>query len=372
MEKRDYYEVLGVSQSATEQELKNSYRKLALEYHPDRNPGNRGAEEKFKELGEAYSVLSDAEKRARYDRFGHAGVTSGAAGYGGGVDPFTTFEDLLGDFFGFGDTFGTTNRRRTRAKRGADLRFDLELTLESAATGQQREIRIPRLDACVACSGTGAKPGTGMTTCSKCGGAGQLRYQQGFFTVSRTCGACQGSGSIVRSPCEECRGQGRIQRERVLEVKIPAGVDSGSRLRVQGEGEAGSMGGPSGDLYIVVHVTDHEIFERQGPDLHCTVAITFSQAALGAEAQVPTLIDGQETIKIPAGTQTNAVFKLRGRGVPKLDRPGRGDLYVIVKITTPAKLSKEQRKLFEELAKLEEKTGSRETGVFKKVKDMLG
>ncbi|MBI4470787.1 MAG: molecular chaperone DnaJ [Acidobacteria bacterium] len=371
MDKRDYYEVLGVGRSANEQELKVAYRKLALQYHPDRNPGDREAEERFKELGEAYGILSDAEKRSRYDRFGHAAFAPGTSGYGG-ADPFTTFEDLLGDFFGFGDVFGAPTRKRSRARRGADLRFDLELTLEDAAQGFQREVRIPRLDQCATCRGTGARPGTTTTPCGQCAGTGQVRYQQGFFTVSRACGICQGSGTVVKNPCEDCRGQGRVQRERVLEVKIPAGVDNDSRLRIQGEGEAGSMGGPSGDLYIVLHVADHEVFERQGADLHCAVSITFSQAALGSEIHVPTLIDGEEVIKVPPGTQTNAVFKLRGRGVPKLERAGRGDLFVTVKVSTPSKLTKEQRRLFEELAKLEGRSTPQDAGVFKKVKDMLG
>lgn len=371
MDKRDYYEVLGVGRTATEQELKNAYRKLALQYHPDRNPGDHEAEERFKELGEAYGILADAEKRARYDRFGHAAFAPGAGGFGG-VDPFTTFEDLIGDFFGFGDVFGAQGRKRTRAKRGADLRFDLEITLEDAAKGLQRELRIPRLDLCATCRGSGAKAGTTSVPCSQCAGTGQVRYQQGFFTVSRACNLCQGTGTVIKNPCEDCRGQGRVQRERTMEVKIPAGVDNGSRLRVQGEGEAGAMGGPPGDLYIVLHVADHELFERQGSDLQFAVSVTFAQAALGTEITVPTLIDGEEVIKIPAGTQTNAVFKLRGRGVPRLERTGRGDLYVTVRVITPTKLSKEQRKLFEELARLEGRSAPPDSGVFKKVKDMLG
>ncbi len=373
MEKRDYYEILGISRGATTQEVKNAYRKLALQFHPDRNPGDRPAEEKFKELGEAYSVLSDEEKRARYDRFGHAGVASSAGAYGG-FDPFTTFEDLLGDFFGFGDAFGTTTRRRTRtrAKRGADLRFDLELKLEEVATGISREVRIPRLEVCPSCRGSGATAGTSTVPCGQCGGIGQVRYQQGFFTVSRACGACQGTGTVIKNPCPECQGNGRIQRERTLEIKIPAGVDNGSRLRIQGEGEAGLMGGPPGDLYIVIHVPEHDIFDRRDYDLQCTVSVTFSQAALGAEVRVSTLIDGEEVLKIPPGTQTNSVFKLRGKGIPRLEKSGRGDLYVNVKVATPAKLTKEQRRLFEELAKLEETADGKERGVFNKVRDILG
>jgi molecular chaperone DnaJ len=372
LEKRDYYEVLGVSQSATLQEIKSAYRQLALKYHPDRNPGDKEAEEKFKELAEAYSVLSDAEKRARYDRFGHAGVAS-AAGVGvGGFDPFTTFEDLLGEFFGFGDIFGTTRRRRSQARRGADLRYDLEVTLEEAAKGVDRQIQIPRLEQCQTCSGAGTAPGTSRSVCTTCNGSGQVRFQQGFFTVSRTCGHCHGTGTIIKNPCSTCYGHGRVEREKALEVRVPPGIDTGSRLRIQGEGEAGTGGGGPGDLYIVVHVRDHEVFDRQGSDLYYTAPITFSQAALGAQLKVPTLIDGEEMLAVPPGTQSGSVFRLRGKGLPKLGKSSRGDLYVNMKIVTPTKLTREQKRLFEELAKLEEKGNDKEKSVFDKVKDMLG
>jgi molecular chaperone DnaJ len=369
--KRDYYEVLGVGRNADEQELKSAYRKLALQYHPDRNSGDKEAEEKFKEIAEAYGILSDPEKRARYDRFGHAGVGS-AAGYGAGFDPFSTFEDLLGEFFGFGDIFGTTTRRASRARRGADLRYDVEITLEEAARGIGKQLRIPKLETCTTCRGSGAAQGSSPATCPTCNGVGQVRYQQGFFTVSRTCGRCHGVGTIIKNPCSSCGGNGRTQNEKVLEVRIPPGVDDGTRLRVQAEGEAGTNGGGPGDLYVVLHVREHEFFQRQGANLYCTVPITFSQAALGAEMKVPTLIDGQETLKVPAGAQSGEMVKLSGKGMPRLDRGGRGDLVVNLRVVTPTKLSRELRRVFEELARLEPKQPDKERGVFDKFKEMLG
>ena len=304
MSKRDYYEVLGVGKGATEAEIKSAYRKLAVRYHPDKNPGDHEAEEKFKEAAEAYSVLSDGEQRARYDRFGHAGVSSGAgAGAAWGSAGFGGIEDILGDLFGFGDVFGgrSTGGRRSAAQRGADLRYDLEMTLEEAAAGMTAQLRIPRLEECEACKGAGAAPGTQPETCQTCSGAGQVRYQQGFFSVARTCGQCRGTGKVSKTPCEKCRGAGRVEREKQMEVKIPAGVETGSRLRLAGEGEAGTQGGPAGDLYVVIHVSEHEVFERQGNNLYASIPITFAQAALGAETTVQTL-DGQEPLKIPAGT----------------------------------------------------------------------
>lgn len=371
MEKRDYYEVLGVDRTADLQTIKNAYRKLAMEYHPDRNPGNKEAEEKFKELAEAYSVLSDEEKRARYDRFGHAGLSGAAGGGFAGFDPFTTFEDLLGEFFGFGDVFGTATRRRTRAQQGADLRYDLEITLEEAAQGVEKTLTVPRLEQCPSCRGAGTAPGTSVSTCPTCGGSGQVRYQQGFFTVARTCSQCHGAGTIIRNPCTECRGQGRVRREKILEVRIPPGVDTGSRLRITGEGEAGLHGGRYGDLYVVIHVREHELYQRQGADLYCTVPITFAQAALGTELKIPGLLGRQETLRIPAGTQSGSVFRLPGKGMPKLGQAGAGDFYVNVRVMTPTKLSRDQRRLFEELAKLEKQSEDAEKSLIEKMRELF-
>ena len=374
MAKRDYYEVLGVSRGATEAEIKSAYRKLAVRYHPDKNPGDQAAEEKFKEAAEAYSVLSDAEQRARYDRFGHAGV-SGAAGAQGawGAQGFGGIEDILGDLFGFGDVFGGRGGgggRRGAAQRGADLRYDLEMTLEEAAKGMTAQLRVPRLEACDQCKGSGAAPGTQPETCPACSGAGQVRYQQGFFSVARTCGQCGGSGRVIRTPCDACRGAGRVEREKQIEVKIPAGVETGSRLRLAGEGEAGPQGGPAGDLYVVIHVKEHEVFERQGNNLYASVPVTFAQAALGSEVSVTTL-DGQENLKVPAGTQTGTVFRLKGHGMPVLGGRGRGDLFVSVTVVTPTTLTREQRKLLEQLAQIEEKDLG-DKGLIDKVRDIFG
>ena len=372
MAKRDYYEVLGLSRGATEAEIKSAYRKLAVRYHPDKNPGDQEAEEKFKEAAEAYSVLSDAEQRARYDRFGHAGVSGAAAGAGWGAQGFGGIEDILGDLFGFGDMFGgrSAGSRRTAAQRGADLRYDLEMTLEEAAAGMTAQLRIPRLEMCDACRGTGAAPGTQPETCQACGGAGQVRYQQGFFSVSRTCGQCRGAGRVIQTPCETCKGAGRVEREKQMEVKIPAGVETGSRLRLAGEGEAGAQGGPAGDLYVVIHVREHDVFERQANNLYASVPVTFAQAALGSEVFVPTL-DGQQNLKVPAGTQTGTVFRLKGNGMPALGGRGRGDLYVSVTVVTPTTLTREQRKLLEQLAEIEEKDLG-DKGLMDKVRDIFG
>ena len=349
MAKRDYYEILGVTKSSTEVEIKRAYRTLAVQYHPDKNPGDAVAEDKFKEAAEAYSVLSDQQKRAAYDRFGHQGVGAGA---GGGFDPgFSNIEDIF-DMFGFGDMFGQRGGRRTTVQRGSDLRYDLEITLEDAATGKDEKLRIPRLETCGECTGTGAEKGTSAETCITCGGSGQTRYQQGFFSVMRPCGNCSGKGQIIKSPCKECKGQGRVEREKTIEIKIPAGVETGSRLRVTGEGEAGVNGGPSGDLFIVLHVKEHENFERQGVNLYSAVPITFAQAALGAEIQVKTL-DGEEDLKVPAGTQTGTVFRVKNQGMPNLGGRGKGDLFVAVTLVTPKSLTKDQRKLLEQLAEIE-------------------
>ena len=352
--KRDYYEVLGVSRSATDQDLKSAYRRLAHQHHPDKNQDDPRAEEKFKEAAEAYTVLSDPEQRKRYDRFGHAGV-SNAASAAWGAPGFGGIEDILGDLFGFGDVFGAGGRagaRRSGAQRGADLRYDLEINLEQAAVGMTAQLRIPKLETCETCGSSGSAPGTQPEACRTCEGAGQVRFQQGFFSVSRTCGTCRGTGQVITSPCASCRGAGRVEREKSIEVKIPAGVETGSRLRLQREGEYGAYGGPAGDLYVVIHVAEHEQFERQGNNLYSSVPVTFAQAALGSEISVKTL-NGEQPLKVPAGTQTGTVFRVRGQGMPVLGGRGRGDLFVAVSVVTPRTLNREQRKLLEQLAKIE-------------------
>src|SRR6188474_36879 len=350
--KRDYYEVLGVDRQATDQQIKSAYRKLALKHHPDRNPGDRQAEESFKEAAEAYSVLADAQKRSLYDRFGHAGVSG--ASQGAGFDPtiFADFSDIfsgLGDVFGFGDLFGS-RRRRGGPQRGADLRYDLEITFEESATGTDTTIQIPREEACETCAGSGAASGTKAETCSQCKGSGQLRYQQGFLTVARPCPNCRGTGKTIAKPCQTCRGAGRIGRERALTVKIPPGIATGQRMRLYGEGEHGTAGGPAGDLYVVVHVQEHPFFHREGDDLYCELTIPFHTMALGGEVRVPTL-DGRDELNIPGGTQPGARFKLRGKGMPNVSGRGHGDLHVIARVAVPKKLTREQRQIVEELAR---------------------
>jgi len=370
--KRDYYEVLGVSRTATEQELKSAYRRLAHQYHPDKNQANPEAEEKFKEAAEAYGVLSDTEQRSRYDRFGHAGVSS-AASAAWGAPGFGGIEDILGDLFGFGDVFGGPGRgstRRSAQQRGADLRYDLEISLEQAATGLTAQLRIPKLEACESCKGAGTAPGTQPETCRTCEGAGQVRFQQGFFSVSRTCGNCRGTGQVITSPCETCRGKGRVEREKQIEVKIPAGVETGSRLRLQREGESGAYGGSAGDLYVVIHVAEHELFERQGNNLYASVPVSFAQAALGAEIKVRTL-SGEDDLKIPAGTQTGTVFRVRGQGMPVLGGRGKGDLFISVSVVTPTMLTREQRKLLEQLSQIETKD-LHDKKLSEKVRDIFG
>ena len=383
MSKRDYYEVLAVAKDASDQEIKSSYRKLALKFHPDRNPGDKAAEEKFKEAAEAYAVLADADKRHLYDRFGHAGLGAAATG-GAGFDPtvFTGFEDILGglgDIFGFGDLFGS-GRRRGGPQRGADLRYDLEISFEESAHGAETSIQIPRQETCETCHGSGAAPGSKPTTCPQCQGRGQLRYQQGFFTVARTCGQCRGSGQVISNPCSACRGAGRLQKERKLTVKIPAGIATGQRLRLSGEGESGGAGGPAGDLYVVVHVQDHSFFHRDGNDLFCEIPLNFSTLALGGEITIPTL-EGHDTFKISDGTQTGTVFRLRGRGMPDVTgRGGRGDLLITVKSITPKKLTRDQKKLMEQLAATLPKEKFEPTprdeqedrGLFERVRDIFG
>ena len=350
--KRDYYEVLGVARVASDVEIKSAYRKLAMTYHPDRNPNNPEAEDKFKEITEAYAILADGEKRTLYDRFGHAGL-GGSAGGPAGFDPaiFQDFGDIFGDIFGFGDMFGQGGRRRSRAQRGADLREDLHLEFEEAVFGVDKQVNVRRHETCDACRGTGAAPGKAPVSCRSCNGRGQVRYQQGFFSIARTCPACQGAGNVITDPCPKCKGEGRLMRERVVETKVPAGVEDGTRIRFSGLGEAGAFSGPAGDLYIVLHVKEHAFFEREGNDLHCVVPISFPQAALGTEIMIPTL-EGEHKLKVPEGTQSGTSFRIRSKGVPILNSHGKGDLYVEVRIQTPAKLNKRQRELVAELGQL--------------------
>jgi len=373
---RDFYEVLGVTRTATADEIKASYRKAALKWHPDRNPANKQeAEINFRECTEAYSVLSDTEKRQVYDTYGHAGLSSS----GGGVDfngtIFQDFHDIFGDFFGFEDILGGGGRRsRTRAQRGSDLRYDMTLTFEEASAGVSTKIKLPKQELCASCHGTGAKAGTGASACQTCGGRGQLAYQQGFFTITRTCPSCQGAGQIIKERCPDCRGQGRIERDKTIDLRIPAGVDSGTRLRVPGEGEAGANGGPSGDLYVVLDVKEHPFFERRGADLYCTIPVSIAQAALGADLPVPGL-GGEERLKIPEGTQSGAVFRIKGHGLPDPRGGGKGDLYYHVRVLTPSKLTREERKLMEQLGatlKVENKPAERGSSFFDKVKDIFG
>jgi molecular chaperone DnaJ len=376
-QQRDYYEVLGVARTATVEEIKAAYRKCALKWHPDRHPEDKAeAEVKFRESAEAYSVLSDTEKRQVYDTYGHAGLS----GAGGGVDfsgtIFQDFHDIFGDFFGFEDLFsgGRGGGRSRRSRRGSDLRYDMTLNFEEAATGVNTKIKIPRQEFCSACNGTGAKAGTGVVACQTCGGRGQLAYQQGFFTITRTCPACQGAGQIVKERCTECRGQGRIEKERTIELRIPPGVDTGTRMRVQGEGEPGPNGGPTGDLYVVLEVKEHPFFERRGADLFCTIPVSITQATLGVELQVPGL-GSEEKLKIPEGTQSGAVFRIRGKGLADPHGGGKGDLYYHVRVLTPTKLTREQRKLIEQLGaslKVENKPAERGSTLFDKVKDIFG
>ncbi|MGO8757036.1 MAG: molecular chaperone DnaJ [Terracidiphilus sp.] len=351
MSKADYYEVLGVSRDASDQELKSAYRKQALKYHPDRNPGDHAAEEKFKEASEAYQVLSDAEKRAAYDRYGHAGLgAQGFAGspFGGAVDLSDIFGDLFGEMFSMGGMPRGVSRG-PRQQRGDDLRFDLAIDFEDAVFGKETEVKIRRLEACGTCHGRGSASGRGPSVCSHCQGRGQIRYQQGFFSVARTCVACGGTGTVIGDPCPACRGEGRAASEIKLNVKVPPGVEEGTRIRYAGEGDAGRLGGPKGDLYVILSIRPHDFFERHGHDLHCVIPISFPQAAMGAEFEIPG-IDGPIPVKIPEGTQSGKELHIRGRGVPYLNQRGQGDLIVKVVVQIPRKLNRAQRELVAKLA----------------------
>ncbi len=345
MAKKDYYEVLGINKDASEEEIKKAYRKLAMKHHPDRNPDNPKAEEHFKEAKEAYETLSDDQKRAAYDQYGHAAFEAGGMGggspFGAGAGGFD-FGDIFGDIFG-----GSRGGGRNSPHRGSDLRYNLEITLEEAARGAQKQIRIPTMENCETCKGSGAKPGTSATTCQTCDGHGQVRMQQGFFSVQQTCPRCHGSGKQISSPCSSCHGAGKVKQHKTLEIKIPAGIDTGMRLRHSGHGEAGSNGAPSGDLYVEIHIRPHNVFEREGDDLHCEMPISFSTAALGGEIEIPT-IDAKATIKIPAETQSGKIFRLRGKGIKGMRTSTNGDLNCHVVVETPSNLTERQKELLRE------------------------
>jgi len=371
--KADFYEVLQVSRDASDQELKTSYRRLAMQFHPDRNPNNPEAEEKFKACSEAYQVLSDAEKRAAYDRYGHAAFQGG--GQGGNPFAGAGFQGDLGDIFGdlFGEMFnvGGGGRRATRVQRGRDLSYEMTLEFEQAAFGVEKYIDIRRLEACEECHGTGSAKGKAPAACTQCGGRGQVRFQQGFFSVAKTCGRCNGTGTTISDPCTVCRGEGMQAKKHEMLVKVPAGVEQDTRIRYQGEGEAGRYGGPAGDLYVVLSVKPHKFFEREGDDLHCVLPISFPQAALGTELQIETL-EGSATIKIPEGTQSGREIKLRGKGVPHLNSHGKGDLVVEVRVATPSKLNKAQRELLKQLSEtMTVENTQTNRGLFEKMKDIF-
>jgi molecular chaperone DnaJ len=354
MTKKDYYEILSVSHDASPEEIKKAYRQMALKFHPDRNPGNKEAEERFKDAAEAYSVLIDPQKRSIYDRFGYDGLRgegyTGFTGFDSSI--FQGFEDILGDFFnfGFGDLFGTRQKRRAYyPQKGRDLALELEVSLEEAAFGTEREIKLNRLDTCPVCDGNKLQPGTKKLTCQACQGQGQIRYQQGFFTISRTCSHCGGLGEVITTPCLECRGTGKVKKKKTLKLKIPAGVDNGTRLRIVGEGEAGDKGASKGDLYAVIQVKEHDFFEREENNLYCQISISFIHAALGTTVKIPTL-DGTEILKIPAGSQAGEIFRLKGKGISDLESRRKGDLFVKINVKTPQNLTKEQKELLRKFA----------------------
>ncbi len=345
MSKRDYYEVLGVAKGASDEEIKKAFKKLAMKHHPDRNQGDKTSEEKFKEAKEAYEILSDGNKRAAYDQYGHAGVDPSMGGGAGGSGNFRDFADAFSDIFG--DVFGGGRGGRSHVYRGADLRYNLEVTLEEAARGTETKIRVPVMAECEHCHGSGAKPGTDPTTCPTCGGHGQVRMQQGFFSVQQACPRCHGSGKVIADPCMHCHGEGRIKKQKTLSVRIPSGVDEGDRIRLSGEGEAGINGGPPGDLYVQIHLKTHQVFQRDHDDLHCEMPISFATAALGGEIEIPTL-EGHATIRIPAETQSGKVFRLRGKGIKGVRSQHPGDLMAHVVVETPVNLTDRQKELLRE------------------------
>jgi molecular chaperone DnaJ len=369
MSKRDYYEILGVSRTSTEIELKAAFRKLAMQHHPDRNPGDKECEHRFKEINEAYDVLRDGDKRAAYDRFGHAAFEHGGMGaHGFGADFGSAFADIFEGIFGMGSTRGRSSGR----ERGSDLRYNMEISLDEAFTGKTAQIRIPTSVTCEACSGSGAKAGTKPKACASCGGAGKIRHAQGFFTLERTCPTCHGRGQVIDDPCKVCGGGGRVTRERTLSVNIPTGVEDGTRIRLAGEGEAGLRGGPPGDLYIFLEVAPHEFFQRDGADLHCRVPISMSSAALGGEFEVPAIDGSKVRVKVPAGTQTGRRFRLGGKGMPVLRSKQTGDMYVQVAVETPQNLTKRQRELLAEFEKLSsEETQPEAASFFSRVKEFI-
>ena len=372
MTKRDYYEVLGVEKGAGDGVLKAAYRKLALQFHPDRNPNNHEAEEKFKEAAEAYGVLSDSQKRAVYDRHGHQGLSQSAGGAAGfNPEAFTDFSDILGDFFGLNDLFGGGGRggNQNRAQRGQDVRYDLEIGFEASMRGMSADILVPRMETCSRCKASGAEPQDGLTVCPMCRGKGEVIYQQSFLSVRRTCSQCNGRGQLIRRPCIQCKGEAYIRSDRKLKVNIPAGVDTGTRLRLTGEGQPGANGGPHGDLFVVLKVEEHPVFDREGNDLHCTVPVNVAQAALGTELDILSF-DGLKSVKIPDGSQTGSKIRMRGLGVPNVNGHGRGDLFVQLDVRVPTKLTREQRKLFEQLREsLPAQNEPHEKGLLDKVRD---
>lgn len=370
-EKRDYYDVLGVNKNASETEIKKAFRKLAIQYHPDKNPGDHTAEEKFKEATEAYEVLSDAQKRAQYDQFGHAGLAgNGFSGGGfGGFGAGSPFGDIFSDIFG--DIFGGSGGRRTQGRRGDDLLYNLEIQFEEAAFGTEKKIDVPFAKRCATCNGSGARPGTEPKICPTCRGAGQVRYQQGFFSVSKSCTHCKGEGKVVENPCPDCNGRGSVKDTKALSVKVPAGVETGSRLKLTGEGGQGVKGGPNGDLYVAITVKEHPIFLREDDNVICEIPISFAQAALGCEIEVPTL-DGKVAMKIPDGTQSGKIYRLRGKGIQSLQGYGRGDQMVVVKVETPTNLTTRQKEILEEFARISgEDAHPMKKGFLDKVMDFL-
>jgi molecular chaperone DnaJ len=378
MAKRDFYEILGVAKGASEEEIKKSYRKLAMKFHPDRNPDNKEAEEKFKEVKEAYEMLTNPEKREAYDRYGHAGVDpnmgGGGGGFGGGAGGFgDAFGDIFGDIFG-GGARGGRGGGGPQVYRGADLRYNLEITLEQAANGFDTTIRVPSWDKCDTCHGSGAKPGTQPVTCTTCAGHGQVRMQQGFFSIQQTCPKCHGSGKMIPEPCPSCSGAGRIKRNKTLEVKIPAGIDNGMRIRSTGNGEPGTNGGPSGDLYVEIHIKPHAVFQREGDDLHCEMPISFTKAAIGGEIEVPTLT-GKVSFTVPEGTQTGKTFRLKGKGIKGVRSGYAGDLFCHMIVETPVKLTDKQKDLLREFERMTVEGGAKHSpqskGWMDKVKDFF-